>query len=92
MRSICALFALAIVFLCALAGLPRRCYERIIVGRHPPMSFTQLLIQTAATFVAAGLGAIFGAFLTRRTERFKHLQEFEKLLDRMYQEANPDEE
>jgi hypothetical protein len=27
------------------------------------------------TFVVAGLGAIFGAFLARRTERFKHLQE-----------------
>jgi hypothetical protein len=39
------------------------------------MTLQQLLIQTAVTFVAAGLGAIFGAFLTRRTERFKHLQE-----------------
>lgn len=27
------------------------------------------------TFIAASLGAIFGAILTRRTERFKHLQE-----------------
>jgi hypothetical protein len=39
------------------------------------MTLQQLLLQTAVTFVAAGLGAIFGAFLTRRTERFKHLQE-----------------
>ncbi len=35
----------------------------------------QLLIQTGVTFIAAGLGAILGAFLTRHTERFKHLQE-----------------
>ena len=43
------------------------------------MEITRFLIQTAVTFVAAGLGAILGAilgaFLTRRTERFKHLQE-----------------
>jgi hypothetical protein len=39
------------------------------------MNITPLLIQTAMTFVAAGLGAILGAFLARRTERFKHLQE-----------------
>ncbi len=39
------------------------------------MSVTQLLIQTAVTFVAATSGAFLGAFLTRRTERFKHLQE-----------------
>jgi hypothetical protein len=39
------------------------------------MSLTQLLVQTGVTFVAASLGAIFGAFLTRRTEKFKHLQE-----------------
>jgi hypothetical protein len=39
------------------------------------MTLKQLFVQTALTFVAAGLGAIFGAFLTRRTERFKHLQE-----------------
>ena len=39
------------------------------------MSVTQLLIQTAVTFFAATLGALLGAFLTRRTERFKHLQE-----------------
>lgn len=39
------------------------------------MTLTQLLIQTGVTFVAASLGAIFGAFLTRRTEKFKHLQE-----------------
>jgi hypothetical protein len=39
------------------------------------MTLTQLLIQTAVTFVAASIGAIFGAFLTRRTETFKHLQE-----------------
>jgi len=39
------------------------------------MNPEQLLIQTGVTFVAASLGAVFGAFLTRRTERFKHLQE-----------------
>jgi hypothetical protein len=39
------------------------------------MNITQLLIQTGVTFIAAGLGTILGAFLTRRTERFKHLQE-----------------
>jgi hypothetical protein len=39
------------------------------------MTLTQLLLQTAVTFVAASIGAIFGAFLTRRTEKFKHLQE-----------------
>jgi hypothetical protein len=39
------------------------------------MTLQELLVQTAVTFVAAGLGATFGAFLTRRTERFKHLQE-----------------
>jgi hypothetical protein len=39
------------------------------------MTLTQLLIQTGVTFFAASLGAIFGAFLTRRTEKFKHLQE-----------------
>lgn len=39
------------------------------------MSMNQLLIQTALTFAAASLGAMFGAYLTRRTERFKHLQE-----------------
>ena len=39
------------------------------------MTFTQLIIQTAVTFVAASIGAIFGAFLIRRTERFRHLQE-----------------
>jgi hypothetical protein len=39
------------------------------------MTPTQLLLQTATTFVAASIGAIFGAFLTRRTEKFKHLQE-----------------
>jgi hypothetical protein len=39
------------------------------------MSVTQLITQTAVTFFAATLGAFFGAFLTRRTERFKHLQE-----------------
>jgi hypothetical protein len=36
---------------------------------------TPFTIQTAVTFVAASLGAIFDAFLTRRTKRFKHLQE-----------------
>ncbi len=39
------------------------------------MTLLQLLLQTTVTFAAASLGAIFGAFLTRRTERFKHLQE-----------------
>ena len=39
------------------------------------MNLTQLLIQTGVTFIAASLGAIFGALLTRRTEQFKHLQE-----------------
>ncbi len=39
------------------------------------MTLTQLLIQTGLTFVAAALGAIFGAFLTRWTERYKQLQE-----------------
>lgn len=39
------------------------------------MTFTQLIIQTAVTFAAASIGAVFGAFLARRTERFKHLQE-----------------
>jgi hypothetical protein len=39
------------------------------------MSAIQLIDQTAVTFVAATLGAFLGAFLTRRTERFKHLQE-----------------
>ena len=39
------------------------------------MTLPQLLLQTAVTFVAASLGAIVGALLTRRTERFKHLQE-----------------
>jgi|SRR5580692_2129621 hypothetical protein len=34
------------------------------------MSVTQLV-----TFIAAGLGAWLGAFLTRRNERVKHLQE-----------------
>jgi hypothetical protein len=44
-------------------------------GEEDRMTFTQLIVQTAVTFVAASLGAIFGAFLTRRTEKFKHLQE-----------------
>jgi hypothetical protein len=39
------------------------------------MHLVQFLIQASVTFVAAGLGAIFGAFLTRRTERYKHLQD-----------------
>jgi len=39
------------------------------------MTFTELIIQTVVTFVAASIGAVFGAFLARRTERFKHLQE-----------------
>jgi ATP-dependent protease HslVU (ClpYQ) peptidase subunit len=39
------------------------------------MTLKQLFMQTVLTFVAAGLGALLGAFLTRRTERFKHLQE-----------------
>jgi hypothetical protein len=32
-------------------------------------------IQTGVTFFAASLGAVFGAFLTRRIEQFKHIQE-----------------
>lgn len=44
------------------------------IGRNG-VNLKQFLIQTGVTFVAAGLGAIFGAFLTRQTERFKHLQE-----------------
>jgi hypothetical protein len=39
------------------------------------MGVTQLIAQTAFTFIAATVGAFLGAFLTRRTERFKHLQE-----------------
>jgi hypothetical protein len=39
------------------------------------MTSTQLLIQTSLTFVAGALGAIFGAFLTRWTDRYKRLQE-----------------
>jgi hypothetical protein len=39
------------------------------------MNPTQLLTQSAVTFVAATVGAFLGAFLTRRTERFKHLQD-----------------
>lgn len=39
------------------------------------MNVTQLLMQGSITFFAASLGAFLGAFLTRRTERFKHLQE-----------------
>ena len=39
------------------------------------MNVTQLILQTAVTFVAATVGALLGSFLTRRTERFKHLQE-----------------
>jgi hypothetical protein len=39
------------------------------------MTLKRLFVQTAITFVAAGLGSILGAYLTRRTERFKHLQE-----------------
>jgi hypothetical protein len=39
------------------------------------MNVTQLIAQTAVTFIAATVGAFLGAFLTRRTERFKHLQE-----------------
>lgn len=35
------------------------------------MNLTQVLIQIVLTFVAA----FSGAFLTRRTEQFKHLQE-----------------
>jgi hypothetical protein len=35
----------------------------------------QLLVQTALTLIAAGLGSILGAFLARYTEQFKHLQE-----------------
>jgi hypothetical protein len=39
------------------------------------MTLTQLFTQTSLTFVAAALGAIFGAFLTRWTDRYKRLQE-----------------
>ncbi len=39
------------------------------------MTLKQLFVQTALTFVAASFGAVVGAFLARRTERFKHLQE-----------------
>jgi hypothetical protein len=39
------------------------------------MNFHILLIQTGITFVAATLGATFGAFLARRNEQLKHLQE-----------------
>jgi hypothetical protein len=39
------------------------------------MSVSQLIAQTAVTFFAATLGASLGAFLTRRTEKYKHLQE-----------------
>jgi hypothetical protein len=39
------------------------------------MSVTQLIISTIVTFIAATVGAFLGAFLTRRTERVKHLQE-----------------
>jgi hypothetical protein len=39
------------------------------------MNVTQLIAQTAVTFIAATVGAFLGSFLTRRTERFKHLQE-----------------
>lgn len=39
------------------------------------MSVPQLIAQTTVTFFAATLGAFLGAFLTRRTERYKHLQE-----------------
>ncbi|HZS28451.1 MAG TPA: hypothetical protein VFB76_14570 [Candidatus Angelobacter sp.] len=38
------------------------------------MSVNQMFLQAVLTFVAAALGAIFGAFLTRWTERFKQLQ------------------
>ena len=34
-----------------------------------------MLVQTCVTFLAASFGALFGALLSRRTERFKHLQE-----------------
>jgi hypothetical protein len=38
------------------------------------MTFTQILVQIVSTFVAAALGAIFGAFLTRWIERYKQLR------------------
>lgn len=38
------------------------------------VNVSQLLIQTAVTFVAATLGAFLAASLARHTERFKHLQ------------------
>jgi hypothetical protein len=39
------------------------------------MNIRELLIQSCVTFIAASLGAVVGAFLARRTERFKHFQE-----------------
>jgi hypothetical protein len=42
-----------------------------VKARKIAMTVTQLIIQISVTFVAA----YFGAFLARRTERFKHLQE-----------------
>lgn len=39
------------------------------------MNVTQLVAQTAVTFIAATAGAFLGALLTRWTEKFKHLQE-----------------
>jgi hypothetical protein len=56
-------------------GQGRQCRSYNGYGEEKQMTFTQLVIQTAVTFVAASVGAIFGAFLTRRTEKFKHLQE-----------------
>jgi hypothetical protein len=39
------------------------------------MTVSQLLIQTAVTFVAASIGAFLAASLARRTERIKHQQQ-----------------
>lgn len=39
------------------------------------MNITQLILQTTVTFIAATVGTFLVALLTRRTERFKHLQE-----------------
>jgi len=38
------------------------------------MNVSNPLFQTGVTFVAASLGAAFGAFWTRRIEQYKHLQ------------------
>jgi hypothetical protein len=37
------------------------------------MTLKQLFVQTALTCVAAALGAVFGAFITRWTDKYKQL-------------------